>query len=492
MVHRTLNDIVVVLALALGCAGAAQAPSNAEIVERLVSPAVDAPPALDGKADDPAWAAAPKLSLEAERKLPPDVGAKTKISLQSVHTSSKVYFLVIYEDTTASIEHKPWVWNAGKSAYEEGPEREDMCSFAFEHTGPFVADMLAPEESTWDVWHWKAARTNPQGFAMDKLHRYTRALPEGKAKQYDARDGNPLWIARLEDSGDTVEVKQPALATFAADKVPQYVPGTPRGSTADVRAKGRWSDGRWTLELERALDTGQADDTRFDLARSYRMALAVFDHTGDMDKATGVIELEFGSQASRIDFEGDAPGAAPRDFRQEKTGGGAAGLWKTVEAKDAPSGGLVLAQASTDDTDDRYPLCIYEPLSALDVLVSVRFKTISGEVDQAAGVVLRLKDKDNYYIARANALEDNVRLYKVVDGKRKQFAGTSCEVSPGAWHTLALEARGSHFRVCFDGALLFEADDATFHAAGQVGLWTKADSVTWFDDLEVVDLGAER
>jgi hypothetical protein len=492
MARTVLNQMAAVLVLGLGCASAAQAPSNAGIMERLVSPAVDAPPALDGKADDPAWAAAPKLSLDAERKLPPDLGAKTKVSLQSVHTTSKVYFLVTWEDTTESIEHKPWVWNAGKSAYEEGPEREDMCSLAFEHTGRFVADMLAPEGATWDVWHWKAARTNPQGFAMDKLHRYTRAKPEGKAKQYDARDGKPLWIARPEDSGDTVEVKQPAPATFAADKVPQYVPGTPRGSTADVPAKARWSDGRWTLEIERALDTGQADDTRFDLARSYRMALAVFDHTGDMDKATGVIELVFASRATRIDFEGDAPGAAPKDFRQEKTGGGAAGLWNTAEAKDAPSGGRILAQASTDDTDDRYPLCIYETLSVRDALVSVRFKAISGEVDQAAGVILRLEDKDNYYIARANALEDNVRLYKVVDGKRKQFAGTSCEVSPGAWHTLALEARGNHFRVFLDGALLFEADDATIDAAGRVGLWTKADSVTWFDDFEVVELGVGR
>jgi hypothetical protein len=352
--------------------------------------------------------------------------------------------------------------------------------------------MFAPEKATWDVWHWKAARTNPQGFAMDKLHRYTRAQPEGKAKQYDARDGKPLWIARPEDSGDSVETKQPAPATYTADTVPQFTPGRPLGSTADVRAQGRWSEGRWTLELERALDTGHADDTRFDVARSYRMAASLFDHTGDMDKATGVIDLVFASRATRFDFEGDAPGTAPKGFRQERTGGGAAGEWKTLEAKDAPSGARVLAQASTDDTDDRFPLCIYEPLSARDVLVSVRFKAISGEVDQAAGVVLRLEDKDNYYIARANALEDNVRLYKVAAGRRKQFAGTSREVTPGIWHTLALEARGSHFRVFFDGVLLFEADDATFDAAGRAGLWTKADSVTWFDDLEVVELVAAR
>ncbi len=476
-------------ALALGCAAAfPQVSSNDQRLETLLSLAVEEAPAVDGKADDPVWGRAPTLSLEAERKLEPNIGAKTKVSLRSVHTGSKISFLVTWEDDSESIEHKPWVWNAGKSVYEEGPQREDMCALAFEHTGAFTADMLSPDEAVWDIWHWKAARTNPQGFAMDKIHRYTRKQPEGKAKQYDARDGNPLWIARPEDSGDTVEVKKTAPAAFAGEKVPQYEAGTPAGSTADIRAKGSWKDGRWTLEFERARDTAQGDDTRFDLARSYRMAVAVFDHTGDMDKATGPIELIFASRATRLDFDGETSGQPPKGFSFEKTGDGEPGEWKVQEAQDARSGKRVVAQTSTDDTDNRFPLCIYEPVSAKDVLVSVRFKAISGEVDQAGGVVLRLKDKDNYYIARANVLEDNVRLYKVVDGKRKQFAGVSCEVAPGAWHTLGLEARGAHFRVLFDGALLFEADDSALDLAGRAGLWTKADSVTWFDDLEVVEL----
>jgi len=151
----------------------------------------------------------------------------------------------------------------------------------------------------------------------------------------------------------------------------------------------------------------------------------------------------------------------------------------------APSGGKVLAQTSTDQTDYRFPLCVYEKVIARDVEVAVRFKAVSGKVDQAAGLVARFQDKDNYYITRANALENNVRLYKVVGGSRKQFAGVKAKVSSGEWHTLKLNVKGKHFQVFFDDKLLFEADDGTFPEPGEVGLWTKADSVTYFDNLTI-------
>jgi beta-xylosidase len=119
------------------------------------------------------------------------------------------------------------------------------------------------------------------------------------------------------------------------------------------------------------------------------------------------------------------------------------------------------------------------------VAVSVRFKPVSGTVDQAAGLVARYRDQNNYYIVRANALENNVRLYKVERGKRKQFAGVNVTVPANAWQTLTWEVKGTHFRVFLNNTLLFEAEDRTFSHAGKVGLWTKADSVTYFDDLTV-------
>lgn len=187
-----------------------------------------------------------------------------------------------------------------------------------------------------------------------------------------------------------------------------------------------------------------------------------------------------------VSFEHEALGQIPHDFATALTGGGGAVRWMVKEDAAAPGSKKVLVQASTDATDYRFPLCVYSGLSAKDVDVRVRFKAITGQVDQAAGIVIRFKDKDNYYVVRANALEDNVRLYRVVGGKRQQFAAANTKVTSGQWHKLALSAEGTHFRVSFDDQPLFEAEDSTFPDAGKIGLWTKADSVTAFDDLQMI------
>lgn len=454
---------------------------------RLVSVPAPAEPRLDGQGDDTAWKGAPEVQLVALRPLEPSVGASTTVVIRSVHTADRIFFLVSWEDPTEDLMHKPWVWSEAKSSYEEGPQREDMMALAFEHTGTFTGDMLEPADAIWDVWHWKAARTNPQDFAMDKTHRYSREKPEGKANSHTARDGKPIWIARPEDGGDSVERKQPAPSSRGEDLVPQFLPGTPTGSAADVAAKGTWKEGRWTIELSRLLVTGNADDSPFEVGKTLAMGIATFDRTGEMDKATGPVELVLARNAGFFDFERDDLNATPRGFRSDRTGGGPLGKWQIQETSGAPSGRKVVAQVDPDDTDDRYPLLLNEKAAPADVEVTVRFKALAGEVDQAGGLVVRARDKDNYYVVRANALEDNVRLYKVVDGKRKQFAGVATKVSPGAWHTLGLRARGSKFEVFFDGAFLFDAQDETFREGGMVGLWTKADSVTQFDDLMVVD-----
>jgi hypothetical protein len=202
-------------------------------------------------------------------------------------------------------------------------------------------------------------------------------------------------------------------------------------------------------------------------------------------KAAAVLML---LSAVTIDFEKYEIGKLPPDFETGLTGGGGPVAWRIQDDGSAPSGKHVLAQTSADDTDYRFPLCIYKDFQAKDVGVSVKFKAIAGKVDRAGGLIIRVKDQDNYYVTRANALEDNVRLYHVVGGKRVQFAGVNHKVSSGQWHTLALRAVGTHFVVSFDGEKLFEADDETFKDAGRVGLWTKADSVTSFDDLKIESL----
>jgi Domain of Unknown Function (DUF1080) len=205
------------------------------------------------------------------------------------------------------------------------------------------------------------------------------------------------------------------------------------------------------------------------------LALGRFAHVRDAGAA----------EAITLDFDAGIVGTLPTGFSSAVTGGGGPASWMVVEDFTAPSSGKVLAQTSIDKTSSRFPLCVYNAFTAADVTVSVSFKPISGKVDQAAGLVARYRDKDNYYVVRANALENNVRLYKVERGNRKQFAGANVKVPSGEWQTLALEVQGTHFRVFFNDTLLFEADDATFKNAGKVGLWTKADSVTYFDDLRV-------
>jgi hypothetical protein len=183
-----------------------------------------------------------------------------------------------------------------------------------------------------------------------------------------------------------------------------------------------------------------------------------------------------------VNFE-DRPQGEPLSFDTALTGKGGSVRWELLEDESAPNGPTVLAETSGDRTSDRFPLAILKGFEAKDVEVKVRFKPISGKVDQAAGLMVRVRDEDNYYIARANALEDNVRLYKVVDGKRRQFAGVDVEVPKDQWQELGLRVEGDRLMVSLDGKELFSATDRTFAEAGRVGLWTKADSLTHFDGL---------
>ncbi len=188
-------------------------------------------------------------------------------------------------------------------------------------------------------------------------------------------------------------------------------------------------------------------------------------------------------------FDQDPVGKMPANFTSSLTGQGTIGLWSVTKDDSAPSPPNVLAQSSKDPTDYRFPLAIAEDTKYKELALSVKFKTISGKVDQGAGLVFRLKDKDNYYITRANALEDNFRLYHVIKGRRVQFAGANFKVTSNTWHDIKVEARGNEFKCFYDGKLRFTAKDDTFKEAGKIGLWTKADSVIHFDDLTAEDLG---
>ena len=190
------------------------------------------------------------------------------------------------------------------------------------------------------------------------------------------------------------------------------------------------------------------------------------------------------SAATVVAIDNMEVGAAPSDFEFALTGKGSPGKW-TVVNDETSFAGRAIEQSSTDQTDYRFPLAIFEPVVAKNIDVSVRFKPVAGRIDQAGGIAVRILDADNYYVVRANALEDNVRFYRVVQGRREQIGGTDIKVTSNEWHALGLKAKGERFTIEFDGKTLFSTSDKTFAGAGKIGLWTKSDSVTRFDQIAI-------
>ena len=179
-----------------------------------------------------------------------------------------------------------------------------------------------------------------------------------------------------------------------------------------------------------------------------------------------------------VNFDKAEAGKPPSGWTATQTGTGQA-KWTVVPDDTAPSKPNVLKQSG----QATYPVCLKDDTSLKDGFVEVKFKALSGKEDQAGGVVWRAKDANNYYVARANALENNVTIYDTVNGRRTERKRARMTVSANQWHTLRVEFQGSHFIVSLNGQHALDWDDATFREAGKLGVWTKADSVTEFDDF---------
>jgi hypothetical protein len=182
--------------------------------------------------------------------------------------------------------------------------------------------------------------------------------------------------------------------------------------------------------------------------------------------------------AGTVNFDDLKTEAPPPGWTATRTGTGDA-KWQVVADNSAPSKPNVLKQSG----EATYPVCFKNDTSLKDGFVAVKFKPVSGKEDQAGGVIWRCQDADNYYIARANALEDNITIYHTIKGKRVSFKNVDTKVAPGIWHSLRVEFEGNKFAVIFDGKKVIDATDDSFTEAGKVGVWTKADSVTLFDDF---------
>ncbi len=217
-----------------------------------------------------------------------------------------------------------------------------------------------------------------------------------------------------------------------------------------------------------------------------------------LSSCPGTVEAQERSVADiAIGFDNMIVGEPPAGFAVALTGGGGSANWIVESHQDATTQTNVVVQTTSEDVNYRFPLCVHENFLASDVDLSVRFRSVSGQIDQAAGLVWRYQDADNYYVVRANALEDNVVLYKMEGAKRKDLKpigswlfsyGKKAEVPDGQWSTLRIVSTGKTFAIWLNEVHLFDVEDETFQGAGKVGLWTKADSVTGFDDLNVINL----
>lgn len=278
---------------------AAAQPAQTAGPPHLRAALVKVAPAIDGSPDDAAWKEAAELRLDAECRGGPNKGKKTPVTLRAAVDDQNVYFLLRWRDPTEDKTHKSYVWNDERQAYESGKDREDNAALSFPIKGKFTANMLSGEDELWDVWHWKAFRTGPAGYAMDRTHMYSATKPDGKAKEFDAANGKKVWIARPEDKGDSVTKEHPAPKDKQASPPPHNEAVKPFGSAADIRTGHSYKDGWWTVEFARKLDTGYADDARFIADGTYAMGVAVFDRSEhDFHYTASPLKLQFTEDAS--------------------------------------------------------------------------------------------------------------------------------------------------------------------------------------------------
>jgi hypothetical protein len=185
------------------------------------------------------------------------------------------------------------------------------------------------------------------------------------------------------------------------------------------------------------------------------------------------------SQSTIWTFDRDTVGEIARGFKGE------VGQWRVVMA----DGRKVLAQQAKI-TDKVFNVALVTGTHAKDVDLSVKLRAVAGELDRGGGLIWRAKDKHNYYIARYNPLEDNYRVYKVKAGKRTMFKNADIPQTPG-WHQLRVTMRGDHIECFYDGKKYLDCNDSTFPEAGMIGLWSKADAQSYFDDLTLGERRAE-
>lgn len=210
--------------------------------------------------------------------------------------------------------------------------------------------------------------------------------------------------------------------------------------------------------------------------------------SGFSQTETGNTALSTNQKSAQTDtlfnFENYQLGQTPPGWSVSLTGRGKMCSWSIL----SDNGNKVLAQTSSETPDYRFNIVTNNTLSYKNVEISVRFKAVKGNGDQGGGPVWRYVDENNYYVARANPLENNYRLYKVVNGNRIQLKSANIKMTDGKWYNLKIVMKGNNIQCYFNGKPKLQATDNTFKDAGKIGLWTKSDAATWFDELNIQEV----
>jgi len=252
-------------------------------------------PVIDGDADD--WSSVPENIIRVSPAQADDALnhlGTVDVILKAGYHRSVIYFMVRWPDSDENRTHNTWIWDKARKQYTAGTDKEDGVALKFDMGGDFDYCMLTGKEYRADVWTWRAARTDPAGLAEDGMHVFSRRpVPRAGAKRILNGPGE-IWIRRTPDKGSRIYTIQFPL-DYAGDQVPRYViQKDPFGSIADVKAKGKWANGFWTVEFMRKFDTQHDDDVTFELVRSVKGALAVFDNTEVYHHSTsGTITFRF-------------------------------------------------------------------------------------------------------------------------------------------------------------------------------------------------------
>ncbi|WP_167505910.1 ethylbenzene dehydrogenase-related protein [Desulfosediminicola flagellatus] len=238
---------------------------------------------IDGKADEPGWGKAPALIAR-------DSVAAVDLEVRSMYSDKYIYMLLRFKDPDENRLHKSWVWDPSAEVYKVGHDREDICVVKwFMEFEPGGVSLYAGYPQVADIWYWKAGRTDKIGFADDKIQ-YLESITQKRATTIVGANGTSLYLTRKGDAGDAAYISN-LVVDYTGDSVPRFDNVPPTGSRADVMAKGEWSNGVWTVEFKRALDTGHEDDLALNPGTIYTFGVSRLEIAGRSEDKTSSMPL---------------------------------------------------------------------------------------------------------------------------------------------------------------------------------------------------------